>query len=163
MFKMREIELGPSLGENYVVTTGLSDGEEIITNGTFSVDAAAQLAGKPSMMNTAGGFSVTGHDHGGMTGDNVKSTVMLSHEEFRVEGNCEMCKERIETAAKSVHGVESADWNIETKKLHISYDKSHSNIEEVKKAIAAAGHDNGKYRASDEDYNKLPECCLYRK
>jgi hypothetical protein len=30
---------------------GLSDGEEIVTEGTFSVDAAAQLEGKESMMN----------------------------------------------------------------------------------------------------------------
>jgi len=50
-FKMREIELGPMLGNSYVVESGLSDGEEIVTDGTFSVDAAAQLAGKPSMMN----------------------------------------------------------------------------------------------------------------
>ena len=51
IFKIREIELGPQLGNSYVVTDGLKDGEEIVTDGTFSVDAAAQLAGKPSMMN----------------------------------------------------------------------------------------------------------------
>jgi Cu(I)/Ag(I) efflux system membrane fusion protein len=51
VFKMREIELGPSLGESYVVISGLSEGEAIVTQGTFSVDAAAQLEGKPSMMN----------------------------------------------------------------------------------------------------------------
>ncbi|MDD4970978.1 MAG: efflux RND transporter periplasmic adaptor subunit [Paludibacter sp.] len=50
-FKIREIELGPMLGNSYVVESGLSEGEEIVTDGTFSVDAAAQLAGKPSMMN----------------------------------------------------------------------------------------------------------------
>jgi len=50
-FKMREIELGPMLGNSYVVESGLEEGEEIVTDGTFSVDAAAQLAGKPSMMN----------------------------------------------------------------------------------------------------------------
>jgi len=50
-FRMREIELGPMLGNSYVVESGLTDGEEIVTDGTFSVDAAAQLAGKPSMMN----------------------------------------------------------------------------------------------------------------
>jgi Cu(I)/Ag(I) efflux system membrane fusion protein len=50
-FKMREIELGPMLGNSYVVENGLTEGEEIVTDGTFSVDAAAQLAGKPSMMN----------------------------------------------------------------------------------------------------------------
>jgi Cu(I)/Ag(I) efflux system membrane fusion protein len=49
--KMREIELGPMLGNSYVVESGLNAGEEIVTDGTFSVDAASQLAGKPSMMN----------------------------------------------------------------------------------------------------------------
>ncbi|HJY63601.1 MAG TPA: efflux RND transporter periplasmic adaptor subunit, partial [Ignavibacteria bacterium] len=65
-FLMREIELGPSLAGGYVVLTGLSEGEEIVTNGAFSVDAAAQLAGKPSMMNPMGGKVSTGHDHGSM-------------------------------------------------------------------------------------------------
>jgi membrane fusion protein, copper/silver efflux system len=51
IFKIREIELGPMLGNSYVVVNGLSEGEEIVTQGTFSVDAAAQLEGKPSMMN----------------------------------------------------------------------------------------------------------------
>ena len=55
IFKMREIGLGPMLGESYVVTDGLTEGEEIVTSGTFSVDAAAQLEGKPSMMNPRGG------------------------------------------------------------------------------------------------------------
>ena len=50
-FKMREIEIGPMLGNSYVVISGLEEGEEIVTDGTFSVDAAAQLEGKPSMMN----------------------------------------------------------------------------------------------------------------
>ncbi len=55
VFKIREIGLGPMLGESYVVTDGLAEGEEIVTSGAFSVDAAAQLQGKPSMMNPAGG------------------------------------------------------------------------------------------------------------
>lgn len=50
-FNMREIDLGPMLGNSYVVLGGLKEGDEIVTDGTFSVDAAAQLAGKPSMMN----------------------------------------------------------------------------------------------------------------
>jgi len=50
VFQLREIELGPSLGESYVVMNGLSEGEEVVTSGAFSVDAAAQLEGKKSMM-----------------------------------------------------------------------------------------------------------------
>src|SRR5208337_123338 len=34
VFKMREIGLGPMLGNSYVVTDGLMDGEEIVTQGT---------------------------------------------------------------------------------------------------------------------------------
>lgn len=51
LFEMREVVLGPLLGSAYVVQEGLTAGEEIVVNGTFTVDAAAQLAGKPSMMN----------------------------------------------------------------------------------------------------------------
>lgn len=50
-FSLREIELGPMLGNSYVVLQGLQEGEELVTDGAFSVDAAAQLAGKRSMMN----------------------------------------------------------------------------------------------------------------
>lgn len=50
-FEMREVTLGADLGESIVIATGLKPGEEVVTNGAFSVDAAAQLAGKKSMMN----------------------------------------------------------------------------------------------------------------
>ncbi|MEO9475070.1 MAG: efflux RND transporter periplasmic adaptor subunit [Cyclobacteriaceae bacterium] len=62
-FKMREVTLGPSLGDAYNIEKGLEPGEEIAVNGTFSIDAAAQLAGKPSMMSPEGGAAMTGHDH----------------------------------------------------------------------------------------------------
>ncbi|MEN8138158.1 MAG: efflux RND transporter periplasmic adaptor subunit [Bacteroidota bacterium] len=50
-FIYREIVLGPEAGNLYVVRDGLSEGEEIAVNGVFKIDAAAQLAGKSSMMN----------------------------------------------------------------------------------------------------------------
>ncbi len=50
-FEMREIEIGPDLGNSYVILNGLNEGEELVTNGVFSIDAAAQLSGKTSMMN----------------------------------------------------------------------------------------------------------------
>src|SRR5699024_6597626 len=49
-FQMRPVILGVSLGDSYVIEEGLEVGEEIVVEGTFSVDAAAQLANKPSMM-----------------------------------------------------------------------------------------------------------------
>jgi Cu(I)/Ag(I) efflux system membrane fusion protein len=69
LFKMREIELGPALGDSYVVVSGLKEGEEIVTNGTFSVDASAQLEGKPSMMNPHGGVKASSMPGMVMPGD----------------------------------------------------------------------------------------------
>ena len=66
-FIMREVTLGPSLGDSYIIEEGIEVGEEIATNGTFSIDAAAQLAGKPSMMSPTGGAVMTGHNHGAST------------------------------------------------------------------------------------------------
>lgn len=62
VFEMREITLGKQLGEQYEVLQGLSNGDEIVTNGTFTVDAAAQLKGKKSMMNKEDGKTMTGYE-----------------------------------------------------------------------------------------------------
>ncbi len=69
-FNMREVDLGPALGESYVIEDGLQKGEEIAVNGTFSIDAAAQLAGKPSMMSPEGATAPSGHNHGDMNMSN---------------------------------------------------------------------------------------------
>jgi membrane fusion protein, copper/silver efflux system len=66
-FLYREITLGPEAGNFYVVSDGLMEGEEIAVNGVFKIDAAAQLEGKPSMMNPGGGKVSLGHDHGSAT------------------------------------------------------------------------------------------------
>lgn len=71
-FRMREVGLGAALGERFVIENGLQLGEEIAVNGTFSIDAAAQLAGKPSMMNPDGGVSMTGHNHGGASNSKME-------------------------------------------------------------------------------------------
>ncbi len=51
VFEMREVQLGNATSAYYNVISGIENGEEIVTNGTFTVDAAAQLQGKRSMMN----------------------------------------------------------------------------------------------------------------
>jgi len=78
-FKYREIVLGPSAGAFYVVSEGLQQGEEIAVNGVFKIDAAAQLAGKPSMMNPEGGKTSTGHNHAGMDKDREQMTDNSAH------------------------------------------------------------------------------------
>jgi len=82
-------------------------------------------------------------------------------ETIKVSGNCGMCKERIETAAK-MDGVASASWNKDTKVLTLAYNPTVVKSEDVQKKIAAAGHDTEKFKADDKAYAKLPGCCKYR-
>jgi Cu(I)/Ag(I) efflux system membrane fusion protein len=146
-FRLRQIELGPSLGDSYVIVSGIEEGDEIVTNGAFTVDASAQLEGKRSMMNEETPHPATENE---------------SHATINVQGLCEMCKDRIEEAAKSVNGVRSAAWDQPSKQLHLSFSPSATSAGAISKAIAKAGHDNEKYKADDKVYNALPECCKYR-
>jgi Cu(I)/Ag(I) efflux system membrane fusion protein len=84
------------------------------------------------------------------------------HAMIKVQGLCEMCKDRIEEAAKSVSGVTSAVWDQQSKQLHLNFDPSATSVDAVSKAVAKAGHDNETYKADDKVYNALPECCRYR-
>ncbi|WP_430410840.1 efflux RND transporter periplasmic adaptor subunit [Kordia sp.] len=77
VFEMREVTLGNQIGNEYQVLEGLFSGNEIVTNGAFTVDAAAQLQGKKSMMNKDGKV-MTGHEgHLGM--DNNSSNKETDH------------------------------------------------------------------------------------
>jgi len=157
IFNMREVELGPMLGNSYVIMSGLTEGEEVVTQGAFSVDAAAQLEGKPSMMNKMTSNKLVQQKEIQPKEIGKKETVS-----FHVSGNCDMCKERIETAAKSVKGVLKAVWNVDTKKIKIEYNSMETSIIDIQKVIAKAGHDTEKFKTDSKTYNALPACCLYR-
>ncbi|MCF8228311.1 MAG: efflux RND transporter periplasmic adaptor subunit [Bacteroidales bacterium] len=72
-FEYREVLLGENLGSYWIIEDGLEAGERIVTNGTFTIDAAAQLKNKKSMMNQAEepmttdvyqhNEPLTGHEH----------------------------------------------------------------------------------------------------
>ncbi|NQD70904.1 efflux RND transporter periplasmic adaptor subunit [Sphingobacterium shayense] len=153
-FKLREIILGPSLGDQYAVLSGLENGEEIVTKGAFTVDASAQLEGKVSMMNNDQSPIQTEHD-------DIESSVVKTHDMLKVSGNCEMCKSRIEKAAKGVKGVISANWDVKAKIIHLDFNSKVTSKGAISKAIANVGHDTELDKASKETYDGLPSCCLY--
>jgi periplasmic mercuric ion binding protein len=84
-------------------------------------------------------------------------------EKFKVYGSCDECKDRIETAANSVAGVNKATWSDDTKMLDVTFDHSKTNLDTIQKAIAKVGHDTEKYRADDKTYEALPMCCHYNR
>lgn len=82
-------------------------------------------------------------------------------ETLKVSGNCDMCKARIEKAAK-IDGVTKVEWSQKTKTLTATFDPAKTNIDAIGKKIAEVGHDNDKAKATDAAYNKLHRCCKYR-
>ena len=94
------------------------------------------------------------HDHSKMDMSTTKT------ETIKVSGNCGMCKDRIEAAAK-VDGVTKADWDKGTKLLTLVYNPAMVKSDDVQKKIAAVGHDTEKSKAPDAVYAKLPGCCKY--
>jgi mercuric ion binding protein len=80
---------------------------------------------------------------------------------FWVGGVCEMCKERIERAV-DVPGVKSANYELSTHQLTVTFNPRKIAEEKLHELINKAGHDTAKSRATDESYKKIHSCCKYR-
>ena len=83
---------------------------------------------------------------------------------FKVNGACDACKKRIESALK-IDGIKKAYWDVESKILHVQYVRNDVITGEYKiqQLVAAAGHDTHKIPASEEAYQALPACCQYER
>ncbi|MBN1256236.1 MAG: efflux RND transporter periplasmic adaptor subunit [Planctomycetes bacterium] len=53
-FQGVEIKVGAKAGDYYLVNSGLTEGQNVVTNGNFKIDSALQLMAKPSMMDPQG-------------------------------------------------------------------------------------------------------------
>jgi mercuric ion binding protein len=77
-----------------------------------------------------------------------------------VQGICGMCEERILEAAYG-KGVKFVSWDKVTKKMVVTYKKSKTELLDIEKRVAAAGYKTERVAATEQDYNRLPDCCRY--
>ena len=91
----------------------------------------------------------------------ISAAVVKTNLTFGVRGNCGMCKMTIEKAANSVEGVSSAVWDVDQKKIDISFDDGKIDAVAIHKAIAASGYDTEQVAGNEEAYDGLPGCCKY--
>ena len=91
----------------------------------------------------------------------VSHNMAMTYLSFGVRGNCGMCKKTIEKAANSVDGVAKATWDVDKKKIDVTFNDSKTDAMAIHKAIAASGYDTEKVSGSEEGYNGLPGCCQY--
>ena len=90
---------------------------------------------------------------------NSKAQTTVESSTFKVDGNCEMCKQRIEKAAKSINGVSFAKWNIESKIITVKYKTAKTSLDSIHKAISEMGYKTDKVAATEIGYEALPHCC----
>jgi len=83
-------------------------------------------------------------------------------ETVKVYGNCNLCKNNIETAANKKYTSKAA-WSIDNKTVVLIFDSVKTTADEILKNIAYAGYDNQNYMAPDEAYNRLEQCCQYER
>ncbi|MCS7005457.1 MAG: cation transporter [Cytophagales bacterium] len=76
---------------------------------------------------------------------------------------CDMCKNTIEKKLKDVEGIASANLNVDTKEITVSYFSAKTSPEKIRKAIAEVGYDADDVKAVPEAYEKLEECCKKEK
>jgi len=96
------------------------------------------------------------HEHMNMDAPAAKT------ETFKVWGNCDLCKARIEEAVK-VEGVTNADWSTKNKLLTVSFDPSKTSKDALSKKLALVSHDTEKYKVTGEVNANLPGCCQYER
>ncbi len=81
--------------------------------------------------------------------------------EFKVWGNCGMCKKTIEGSLKENTGILKADWDTKTKQMTVSFDTLKTSLSDIQLSIAKAGYDNVAFVGDSAAYAGLHECCHY--
>ncbi|MEL0645160.1 cation transporter [Olleya sp. Ti.3.14] len=97
----------------------------------------------------------------------IASTVSFAQdknkrESLEVDGVCMMCKSRIEKACFKTKGVKSAIWNVDTHELKLIFDENKTSLKTIEQNVLAVGHDTKDFKATDEAYDSVHDCCKYR-
>lgn len=77
-YEGREVVLGSRAGDYYLVRSGVSEGELVVSRGNFKLDSALQISAKPSMMTPQGGGG-GGHHHGSSPKHTSQASVATEH------------------------------------------------------------------------------------
>ena len=83
-------------------------------------------------------------------------------ETVKIYGNCDMCKNKIETAG-TLKKVAKVEWDKDSKIATLTYDSTKTSQDEILKRIALAGYDSDKFLAPDDTYDALHGCCQYER
>lgn len=143
-FEGREIVLGARAGDDYIVKSGLEEGDLVVTNGNFKIDSALQIQAKPSMMNPDGGGS-SAHHHGHSDNKNAQE---------KQTKNSAMVPQAF---VKQLSGVYEAYFKIQNALATDAFDESKSHLKEVEKELSVPDMDLLKDDSMHAEWMNLSE------
>ncbi|QOD60914.1 efflux RND transporter periplasmic adaptor subunit [Polaribacter haliotis] len=154
VFEMREITLGNRIGEFYEVFEGLQNGDEIVTNGTFTVDATAQLQGKKSMMNKKGGKVITGHENHPEMEENTSSTTNNFNKNERIKVSKDF-QNQLKSVYNNYIDLKDALVEDDTKKTISASKKMLENISKVDMKLLKENETHKKWMSLEKEIKEV--------
>jgi copper chaperone CopZ len=79
--------------------------------------------------------------------------------EIQTSAVCDMCKETIEKQLAFTKGVTSAELDVKTAIVTVSYKTNKTTIDDIRAAINEVGYDADESKAGKEAYENLHSCC----
>ncbi|MFM2376934.1 MAG: hypothetical protein RLZZ165_2031 [Bacteroidota bacterium] len=89
----------------------------------------------------------------------AQTTPKISTVSIQTSGNCQECKARIEGSLKSLRGVKAAAFDMNTKKVDVTFATKKVDAAAIRQAISKAGYDADDVKADQEAYDSLRKCC----
>jgi mercuric ion binding protein len=85
-----------------------------------------------------------------------KGTEMV---QFKTSAVCDMCKSRLEKSLAYEKGVQSANLDVPSKVLTVSYNPTKTTPAALRTAVQKTGYDADAVTADTRAYERLPDCC----
>lgn len=79
--------------------------------------------------------------------------------QLKTSSVCDMCKARLEKAMAYEKGVQTAQLDVPSKVLTVTYRPDKTSPEALRSAVQRTGYDADMQTADARAYDRLPECC----
>ncbi len=78
---------------------------------------------------------------------------------IKTSGECDMCKEKIESTLGKMSGVKKVTLDVATKDVTVEYITKKTSPDKLRKALAEIGYDADDVKANNRAQRDLPACC----
>lgn len=72
---------------------------------------------------------------------------------------CSMCKTNVQNSLQDIQGIDDFTVDLQAKSVTVTYQANVLQLQDIQKAIAAAGYDADNVQASEKARNQLASCC----